>query len=371
MYDNRKRLLTILIIAALIFSLFTLYISSEERLSLSARSAALYEPETNRFIYTKNSNERLGMASTTKIMTALIALENLEENEVIIAPDEACGIEGSSIYLEPGESLSAIDLVYALMLQSANDAACVLAYRIAGGIESFAELMNAKASELGLLDTHFTNPHGLDDEEHYTTAHDLALLSAEAIKNESLQKITSTVRKKIESSLKTRTLINHNKMLRFYDGCIGLKTGYTKRCGRCLVSCAKKDGLYVIAVSIDAPDDWKDHTKMLDHAYSLLEKRLLCERGDFSYDIPLIGGSVNSARISASEDFSVVVEKNSPEIEYTVKLSGYFSAPITKGDVLGKVIFTSEGKEIGRVDLIAEATIDAPKPKKKFFSFIY
>ena len=166
MYNNRKKLFIILLIAALIFSLFTLYISSKEPFSISAKAAALYVPELERFIYTKNPDERLGMASTTKIMTALVALEALGEDEILIAEKESCGIDGSSLYLRPGEAINALDLIYALMLQSANDAACVLANRIAGGIDQFAEMMNKKAEELGLKSTHFANPHGLDNKEH-------------------------------------------------------------------------------------------------------------------------------------------------------------------------------------------------------------
>ena len=187
MYDNRKKLLIILLISALIFSFFTLYISSEEPFSVSADSAAVYLPEPDRFIYLKNENERRGMASTTKIMTALIAIEALDEDEEITVGSESCGIDGSSLYLRPGEVMNSLDLIYALLLQSANDAACALAYRIAGGIEEFAHLMNKKAEELGLSETHYSNPHGLDDKEHYTTARDLAILSATALKNERIR----------------------------------------------------------------------------------------------------------------------------------------------------------------------------------------
>ena len=197
MNDNRKKLLIILLISVLIFSLFTLYISSETPFSVSARSAALYVPETDSFLYLKNPDEKRGMASTTKIMTALIALEQIREDELITVGDESCGIDGSSLYLKSGQTLSAIDLIYALMLQSANDAASALAYHISGGIEEFALLMNTKAEELGMTNTHFKNPHGLDDKEHFTTARDLAILSANALKNSRLREISSTQKREI------------------------------------------------------------------------------------------------------------------------------------------------------------------------------
>ena len=275
MYNNRKKLFILLIIAALIFSLFTLYISSEEPFSISAKAAALYVPEHDRFIYLKNPDEKLGMASTTKIMTALIALESLDEDEVLIADEKTCGIDGSSLYLKPGETMNAIDLIYALLLQSANDAACVLAHRIAGGIDEFTTLMNEKAKELGLTNTHFSNPHGLDAKEHYTTARDLAILSAEAMKNIRFSHIVSTTKQEIKISGTPRILVNHNKMLSRFEGCIGVKTGYTKKCGRCLVSSANKYDTTIIAVTLNAPDDWNDHEKLLNFAYSLIERQFL------------------------------------------------------------------------------------------------
>ena len=368
MYDNRKRFLILLLLLVLIFSLFTVYISSEQRINVSARSAALYEPETKRFLYTKNSKERLGMASTTKIMTALIAIEALDLNEEIAIDSRAVGIEGSSIYLKRGEIMNALDLIYALLLQSANDAALALAYRIAGSIEDFATLMNQKVKELGLTDTHFTNPHGLDEKEHYTSAHDLAIISAEALNNDVFREITSTYKREIESSDTKRLLVNHNKMLKSYDGCIGVKTGYTTRSGRCLVSAAEREGLTLISVTIDAPDDWRDHTQMLNYGYSALEKRTLASVGQFSYEIPVLSGEGNSVRISNTEELKHIFNKFDPNIESHVRLSRYFSAPIAKGDILGTVIFTQNGEQIAILPLRAEESVHIYERKKGFFS---
>ena len=368
MYDNYRKILTLLILLAFIFTLFTFSISSEENMSLSAKSAALYEPETKSFIYTKNSNSRLGMASTTKIMTALLALERLDPDENIEVDARAIGIEGSSIYLEQGEIMTAIDLIYSVILQSANDAAAALAYRIAGSIEAFAALMNEKAASLNLRNTNFTNPHGLDDKDHYTTAADLSVIAAEALSNESFKEISSTYKKTVESNLKKRTLVNHNKMLKSYDGAIGVKTGFTKKSGRCLVSAAERDGLTLISVTINAPDDWRDHTKMLDYGYSLLEARYLAKPGDFSFDIPVLGGASDTVKISNSDTLKMILSKNAPDIKSEVKLCRYFSAPIFKGDILGTVVFTKDGEEIGRVNLTAEHSVAKRTRKHKLFS---
>lgn len=272
MKDNREKIFAILIVAALIFSLFTVYVYSEHNpsLKLSAKATALYDMGSETFLFTKNENTRLSMASTTKIMTALVAIENADLDKKVVVDDRAIGIEGSSIYLKAGEEITIKSLLYALMLRSANDAAEAIAYEICGSIDTFADLMNEKAKSLGLNDTNFKNPHGLDAENHYTTAHDLAIISAAALKNPIFQDITSTKKIEIESSLENRILVNHNKLLTLYDGCIGVKTGYTKKSGRSLVSAAKKGDSMLVCVTIDAPDDWNDHKKLLNYGFSKL-----------------------------------------------------------------------------------------------------
>lgn len=367
MYDNKNKLIGILIVIAVIFSFFTIYVYSADSPTVSARAATLFEPETESFVYMKNADERLPMASTTKILTGLIALDTLPEDELITVDERAVGIEGSSIYLEAGETLTAKDLVYALILQSANDAAAALAIKISGTVDSFAELMNEKARELGLHDSSFKNPHGLDAEGHYTTAHDLAIISAAALKNESFKEICSTYKKEITSSEKTRLVVNHNKLLKSYDGCIGMKTGYTKRSGRSLVSAAERDGVTMIAVTIDAPDDWRDHTKLLDLGFSLFEARYLARSGEFSYELPVLDGVCESVRVKNTEDFKIVSEISKAGFKTHVKLSRYLVAPINEGDEVGKVIFTKDGKLIGEITLRADKTVEK-KAKKGLFS---
>lgn len=367
MYDKRKFLL-ILLVLTLIFSLFTIFVSSDGALSTSAKSAALYEPKTKTFIYTKNANEKLSMASTTKIMTALIALENLDGDEEIEIDKRAVGIEGSSIYLKEGEKMKAIDLVYALILQSANDAAEALAYRISGSIQDFAQLMNERAASLGLCDTNFENPHGLDNENHYTTAHDLAIISAAALENPTFKEISSSYKKVVESSLMTRTLVNHNKLLKSYDGCIGVKTGYTKKSGRSLVSAAEKNNLTLIAVTINAPDDWRDHKKLLDYGYSLLVSKTLAAPGKYRYRIPVINGEEDFVYVSNRDSLERIFSKKDPEYNVYVKMSKYLSAPVSTDAPVGKIIFAKKnGEVINSIYLYAENSVAKKIEKRHFF----
>ena len=196
----------------------------------------------------------------------------------------------------------------------------------------------------------------------------ISKISAEALNNGIFREITSTYKHEAESSDTKRIMVNHNKMLKSYDGCIGVKTGYTTRSGRCLVSAAEKDGLTMISVTIDAPDDWRDHTEMLDYGYSALEKRILADIGEFSYEIPVLAGKENYVRISNTEKLEKIFNKNDTNTENHVKLSRYFSAPISKGDILGTVIFTKDGKEIATLPLRAEKSVQATANKKRFFN---
>ncbi len=363
MNDNREKILAVLITAALLFSIFTIFVYSNQGFNTSAKAAALYEPKTESFLYTKNENARLAMASTTKIMTALVALENAELDKVIRVDDRAVGIEGSSIYLSKGEELTVESLLYSLMLRSANDAAAALAYEISGSIEDFSQLMNQKAAELGLKDTSFTNPHGLDDAEHYTSAHDLAIITAAALKNAKFKEIASTYKKSVESSETERLLVNHNKLLKTYDGCIGVKTGYTKKSGRSLVSAAERDGVTLISVTIAAPDDWSDHRKMLDYGFSRIHAVTLIEEGEFSYELPIIGSDKSSITVKNKDRVEIIYDGNEPNIKKEVIMKRYAVAPIHCGDAIGIITFRDGEKILASTEIIA--TDDAAKTEKK------
>ncbi len=261
-------------IIALILSLLTLVPLPvfADPVYTAAQSAILWDADNNTVLYDHNSKQRLPMASTTKIMTAIIALEQGDPDDIVTIPKSAVGVEGSSCYLQEGEKLSLNSLIYALLLQSANDAAEAIALYIAGGIEEFALLMNLKADELGLKDTHFDNPHGLDSEGHYTTAEDLARLADYCMQNPAFCEIWSTVSVRIpfsdkETAAIPRNLFNHNRLLRTYSNCVGGKTGYTMRCGRCLVTAAKKDGRTLIAVTLNDRSDWADHVNLYEYGF--------------------------------------------------------------------------------------------------------
>ena len=233
---------------------------------ISAESAVLVDA-SGEVLYERNARERRGMASTTKIMTALLAVECLSLDDVISFPAEA-ETEGSSAYFAPGENVTVKDLLYALMLRSANDAAACIAIIAAGSVDGFASIMNERATDIGLCDTHFDNPHGLDSDTHYSTALDMAKLTLEALKNDTFREIVSTktyVAKSLSGGA-DRTFHNHNRLLG-QNGIFGVKTGYTRACGRCLVTACERDGRTLVAVTLSAPDDWHDHTELYGYGF--------------------------------------------------------------------------------------------------------
>lgn len=369
---NRKQnpnfYIALLLFLTIIISLLsvTAYSASQKKtLSVSAKAATLYVPETDDVLFEKNQDLKLPMASTTKIMTALVAIENTSPDDMVRIDSSAVGTEGSSAYLQKGDVLTMEELLYALLLQSANDAAVAIACYVGGGIDEFAEMMNEKAEKLELKNTHFTNPHGLDDQEHYTTALELAIITGEALKNPFFKQITSTYKKTFITEDRTRTYVNHNKLLNKYEGAVGVKTGFTKKSGRCLVSAAEKDGLTLISVTLDAPSDWNDHTSMLDFGFEKIEKIYLVNAQDYKYEIPVIDGEYKYAKVSNPEELSIIVDKHEHQICEYVKLSRFTVAPVNKGDILGEIIYTVDGKYVGKANLIAEDTIK--KTTKGFF----
>ena len=346
--------------------------------SVSAQSAVLMLENTGEILYQKDGNTPLPMASTTKIMTALVALELGEPAETVTVSKEAVGVEGSSIYLTEGEQLSLEQLLYALLLESANDAAVAIAVGLAGSVEAFAEKMNEKAASLGLVNTHFTNPHGLDDEAHYTTATELAVITKEMLSHPLIREIVSTRKATIphDGTDGARLLINHNKMLRMYDGCIGVKTGYTKRSGRCLVSAAERDGVTLIAVTINAPDDWSDHTALLDYGFSGYRAVTLCDAEEYLFPLPVVGGKEGYVMIANMEDLRAVLPIEHGSIVLTVEAPRFAYANIQKGERLGSVIFLcdvdSNGKlqKIGEAELVACYSVEKKKVKRSLWQWL-
>lgn len=326
--------------------------------SVSATSAALYNASTGEFFFEKNSHERRGMASTTKIMTALVALRYGNPDAEVTVSANAIGVEGSSLYLKAGEKMTLRDLLYGLMLQSANDAAEAIAIAIAGSVDNFVALMNAEAASLGLSDTHFTNPHGLADYMHYTTARELAIIAAEAMKEPLFCEICSSQRAAIPNNGDgKRYLVNHNKLLFTYDGAVGVKTGFTKATGRCLVSAAERDGVKLIAVTLCAPDDWRDHTSMLDCGFAEYERVLLANAGDVSCILPLLGGDRSVVTLYNPAAVSVVLKKNHDSIVERIELNRPRFAPVYEQDSLGRVVWMIDSIEIASAPLVADSYV--------------
>ena len=355
--------------------------------AISAQSAILIDAHDGKVLFEKNARTKMGMASTTKIMTALVVADSCDLNasvkidaraggvegssiylESVKIDARAVGVEGSSIYLTAGESLSVEQLLYALLLASANDAAAALALHVCESIEGFAQKMNEKASALGLTDTHFVNPHGLYDEAHYTTAYDLAIISKEALKNETVKKIASTYKTTIPlcNGEGTRVLVNHNKMLKLYDGAIGVKTGFTKKTGRTLVSAAERDGLRLIAVTLNAPSDWNDHTLMLDHGFENYTRVTFFKAGDFRYALGICGGKEAYAVLTNSAPIEFTLKKTHGKEKYRVETySRFICAPISAKAELGRLVFECDGQTVSS-PLIAASDVTM-REEKSFF----
>ena len=349
--------------AALIFTLFIFIPSLRTHAfsGTSAEGAILIEASGENVIYEHNADQRLPMASTTKIMTALCAIESRDIHDKVKVSPAAVGVEGSSVYLTAGEELTLEDLLYALMLESANDAAAAIAMEVSGSIEAFAGLMNERAQSLGCENTHFTNPHGLDNEEHYTSARDLARITAAALENETFRTIVSTYKHTIPMpGGGVRLLLNHNRLLRTEDDVIGVKTGFTRRSGRCLVTAAERDGVTVVAVTLHDPDDWRDHAAMLEFGLDSYRCEVLAETGSLTFPVPVAGGTSDFVTAANGERLAVCLPADSSSPRRVVNLDHFIFAPVTEGDRLGYVEwFDGDGNSIGTLDLFAKETIPA------------
>jgi len=342
-------------------------------LDVSAQFACVIDAQTGQILYNKNAEKRHSMASTTKIMTALVALEKTGENELVTVSANAAGTEGSSIYLKAGETLPMSDLLYGLMLSSGNDAAIAIAEHVAGSVESFAAMMTKRAREIGAKNTAFQNPNGLDEEGHYTTAYDLALITREALNHPRFAEIVSTKRKNIPASENSvaRSFYNHNKLLSLYPGCIGVKTGFTKKTGRCLVSAAQKNHVTLICVTLNAPNDWNDHTVLLNHGFEKTEARPLIVKDMVMKSLPVRNGSSKSLDLLAEEDFYVTNNEaeglSGFKIDY--HLPSHVPAPVSEGVPIGRLQVSYKGKILKKMNLIAGANIDfVPPPAPTFIT---
>ena len=362
-----KKYISVILAILCLVPFFALSVQADSP-SVSAKSAVLIEAESGKILYMKNAFIRLPMASTTKIMTALVAIESGDIDREVDICDEAIGTEGSSVYLAKGEVLTLRQLLYALMLASANDAAIAIAYEVGGSIEGFTRLMNQKAEALGLTSTHFTNPHGLHHEEHYTTAYELALITKAALQNEVFLEICSSKSATIPlcGGEGTRYLSNHNKLLRSYKGAIGVKTGFTKASGRCLVSAAERDGLRLIAVTLNAPDDWRDHSSMLDFGFERYKNEVFAQKGEFIAELDISGGSLPTVIAANLNELSACLPTSHGELTYITEVNRPIFAPVKSGSVLGRVRVFCDGTEVASSPLVALVNVEIYKTKHSF-----
>ena len=316
-------------------------------LSLSAASACLLDCASGRVLYAREADRPSLIASTTKIMTALIVAEQCNPDARVRIPAEATGIEGSSLYLQPDEVLTVRELLYGMMLHSGNDAAVALAIFCAGDVGTFVDRMNQRAAQLELTHTQFANPNGLDDEHNRSTAEDLARLADAALENELFREIVST--KTYTSG--SRVMTNHNKLLWRYEGAIGVKTGYTRAAGRILVSAAERDGRRLVAVTINAPDDWNDHARLLDFGFSAFTEQVAAEAGQTLAETAVIGGQCQRVRLLAAEGLCCAVAADE-SCRLRLELPPFVYAPVAAGDAVGQAVLLMDGQEVARTDLI-------------------
>ncbi len=333
--------------------------ASAAEVDTQAASAVLIEASTGKVLYAKAAHEKLPMASTTKVMTAILTIEHCALSEMATVSREAYGTEGSSIYLELEEKISVEDLLYGLMLASGNDAAVTLAIHVAGSVEAFAQLMNEKAKEIGALNTNFVTPNGLHDGAHYTTAYDLALISAYALKNETFQTIVGTTYHRTTTGNLQRTFKNKNKILWQYEGGNGVKTGYTKAAGKCLSFAAKRDGMQLVGVVLNCPDMFNNAIRMLDYGFANYEMVKAIGAGDVIARARVAAGIKNVLELVASEDIMIPVEKGAnASIQSRVVIDEGIHAPILAGDKLGSVELYEGNKLLAVRPLVAKDGVD-------------
>ncbi|MBR1483527.1 MAG: D-alanyl-D-alanine carboxypeptidase [Ruminococcus sp.] len=335
-----------------------------------AQAYVLYCPDTGAVLAASHEHRRMKPASTTKLMTTLLTLERAAKGNETVTFSQEMVAEGSSMYLKLGERVTLRDLAVGMMLSSGNDAANAAALSIGGSIERFAAMMNDRAAAIGMKDTHFVTPSGLDDDDHYSSAYDLALLMAQGLRSEDFARLTAQKSgevKFIEPDNKRVTYRNHNRLLSLYPDCIGGKTGYTQAAGRCLVSAARRDGLTLICVTLNDRSDWNDHMALYDYGFSRV-KTVRSPDTAFCPDVPLAGGEMPSVAVRGETDFSAPVTAQT-EVQRRVLLPNFLYAPLSEGDVVGCIEYRVGSTVIGTVNLIAAT--DAPEAKRRgFFEYI-
>lgn len=350
----------------LLAALFVLFLTQKTFASTdTAKSYCVMNSVTGEIVEEKSPDETLPMASTTKIATLLVAVENSSPEDIITVSNSAVMQEGSSAYLLPEAKITMRDLCYGLMLNSGNDAAVVIAEHISGNQAEFAKLMNSVAKKAGAKNTNYVNPNGLPDENHYTTATDMARLTRYALKNKEFRKIVSTVSYTStmtmpDGEIKKTPYLNHNRLLRELDGCIGVKTGFTEAAGRCLVSAVNRDGAEYIIVTLNDSDDWNTHKELCEKAFNGKVERKIIKKGDC---IKHIKSGKEECSLIAKKDFSVAVNGGKNDFEVVKCLPKTMNFPLNKGEKVGYVNIKANGEIIGTVDMVSEKDF-YPKSEK-------
>lgn len=356
----RKQLLALGVLCALLPGL-VLHTQAAEAPAVSAASAVLMDGETGRILYANNENEPRAIASITKLMTALVAAEWAQGDlsRTVTIRQKWTGIEGTSLYLRAGEKLTLETLLYGLLLHSGNDAAVALAASCAGDVETFVGWMNQRAQDLGMTNTHFSDPNGLGDENHYSTALDMARLGAACLQNPTVAKITATR----SITLEGRSFTNHNKLLWLYPGCTGMKTGYTRQAGRTLVSSAEKEGQTLICVTLNDRNDWTDHQALLDYGFETFPRQVLAEEGETFRQVPVEGSLLRQVPAVAWGEVAWPLREGET-VRTEIDLPASVQAPVTQGEIAGTVTFYVGDRKVGETYLVwgKSAGLDVVSP---------
>jgi D-alanyl-D-alanine carboxypeptidase (penicillin-binding protein 5/6) len=334
----------------------------------SGKASILMDGKSNRILYESNCREKLPMASTTKIMTAVVALEHGELDELVTIPLEASGIEGSSIWLSAGEVHTLEDLLYGLMLRSGNDAATAIAIHIGGSVEGFVAMMNETAKKIGAYDTHFVNPHGLHHDEHYTTAYDLALIASYGLKNPDFESIVSAKYHTMpwEGHEWDRAMRNKNRMLWTYEGANGVKTGYTKKAGRCFVGSSKREDMQLIAVVLNCGPMFEESAALMDYGFANFRSVSIVEQGQFLQNIPVIQGTCEEVELLAEQEYSVALnEMEEKQIRTRLILPAELTAPVKAGQWIGSLQIYHNHELLKEIPIVTGQAVE----KKTIWNF--
>jgi len=371
----RKCSLKLFLIAAVLMLMLPMSVFAEESapateksidLAPSARSAILLDADSGTVIFDKNSHDRLAPASITKIMTLLLIMEALEDGKLkltdkVQASEYAASMGGSQIFLEPGEVMSVEEMLKGIALASGNDASVAMAEKLAGTESQFVNMMNERAKQLGMNDTHFMNCNGLPTADHYTSAHDIAIMSKELLKHDNITKYTGLYQDYLrKTSEKPFWLVNTNKLVRFYSGADGLKTGFTNEAKYCLAATAKRDGLRVIAVVMGEPTTKQRNaevSQMFDYSFAQYTSHSLLQKGDTIGEVTLEKGAVDKLPLIAEQPYSLLLKRGSDtsNIRYELKANEMIKAPIKQGDSIGKLIVYNGD------DVIKEYSLQSPE----------